>query len=279
MGSALGRSWAAGGAHVVTTVAGRSARTVSLADGLEQLPGLDDVVSVADVVVSIGPPGLATEMASAIAAACVRSGRQPLVADLNAIAPVTVEAVAAILDGAGCELVDGSISGPPPTPTGSTRLYLSGLSAEQLAGLPAPGLVTYVVGADPGTASAVKMCTASIYKGYVGLLLQALLAADTYGVTDLVLTDLAPVFGDLLTEPATQLALAAAKSDRYPGEMLQIALTQESAGAEPALFRAMAQVYERVAGTALATHSPETAAHLSDLAAVIAELRTARPPH
>ena len=38
MGSALGRAWAAGGAEVVTSLAGRSERTRRLAQGLTELP-------------------------------------------------------------------------------------------------------------------------------------------------------------------------------------------------------------------------------------------------
>ena len=57
MGAALGRSWEAGGARVVTTVEGRSDRTRGLASGLSLLPTLADVVATSTVVVSICPPG------------------------------------------------------------------------------------------------------------------------------------------------------------------------------------------------------------------------------
>ena len=56
MGSALGRAWTRGGARVVTTVEGRSERTRGLAEGLELLPSLTDVVRTADIVVSVCPP-------------------------------------------------------------------------------------------------------------------------------------------------------------------------------------------------------------------------------
>jgi len=58
MGGGLGAALAAGGARVVATTAGRSARTVRLAAeaGLELLPTLDDVVAAADLVLSVAPP-------------------------------------------------------------------------------------------------------------------------------------------------------------------------------------------------------------------------------
>jgi 3-hydroxyisobutyrate dehydrogenase-like beta-hydroxyacid dehydrogenase len=272
MGSALGRSWQDGGARVVSTAAGRSPRTRALAAGLTLVPSLRDVVAVADVVVSIGPPASAVEMATLIARACHDADRRPLVADLNAIAPTTVERVATVVGAVGCELLDGSISGGPPRPGGDTRLYLSGRSAYRLDERPAPGLSTRVVGQTTGLASAVKMCTASVYKGFNGLLVQALRTARANGVTDPVVDDLRATFGDLLAAPAVSLAMTASKSDRYPGEMREIAATQGAAGADAALFEAMAEVFTSLAASRLARHSPEEAAGLTDLDAVLTEL-------
>jgi 3-hydroxyisobutyrate dehydrogenase-like beta-hydroxyacid dehydrogenase len=76
-----------------------------------------------------------------------------------------------------------------------------------------------------GDASAVKMCTASVYKGFAGLLTQALATAEAHGVTPLVLDDLRASFGPRAEHAATAIALAASKSDRYPGEMREIAQT------------------------------------------------------
>jgi 3-hydroxyisobutyrate dehydrogenase-like beta-hydroxyacid dehydrogenase len=276
MGSALGRAWQAGGARVVTTVSGRSARTQALARGLELLPGLGDVVEASDIVISVGPPALALTMASAIAASSMERDHAPVVADLNAVAPSTMQLVAAALRPAGCPVLDGAISGGPPDPAGSTTLYLSGPDAHLLAGLDAPGLTRVVVGPELGSASAVKMCTASMYKGLTGLLLQALATAQFHNVTAIVLDDLRGEFGALIDGAAARLASAAAKSDRFPGEMREIALTQSAAGLRPELFEAMAQVFELAHRSQLGTHSPEQAAGSSDLDAVLAELRSAR---
>src|SRR6188472_3639884 len=99
MGSAVGRALQRGGARVVATLEGRSERTARLAEGLELLPRLDDVLAEADVVLSIVPPGEAAAVAGRVRGAA-------LVADLNAVSPTTALAL-------GVD-VDGSISGPPP---------------------------------------------------------------------------------------------------------------------------------------------------------------------
>ena len=80
--------------------------------------------------------------------------------------------------------VDGSISGPPPSKPGTTRLYLSGTRASEIADLPFDGVERIVVGDRIGDASAVKMSTASVYKGTTAVLTQALLAARANGVLE-----------------------------------------------------------------------------------------------
>ena len=94
MGSGLGWALREGGARVVTTLAGRSARTRKMvADaGLEPLDSLDAVVAAADVILTVVPPDAARAAATALAEATRRTRTRPLTADLNAIAPSTVDA-------------------------------------------------------------------------------------------------------------------------------------------------------------------------------------------
>jgi 3-hydroxyisobutyrate dehydrogenase-like beta-hydroxyacid dehydrogenase len=200
----------------------------------------------------------------------VRGAR--LVADLNAIAPGTVRRLA--VD------VDGSISGPPPWQPGQTRIYLSGPRAREVAALPFSGVETIVVGDELGAASAVKMSTASVYKGQTALLAQALLAAHAHGVLPHVLADLRAAAPSLADGVAFRLARAAAKSGRYVGEMREIAAAQAAAGLTPSLFEAMAEVYAALSRSPAASIAPEEVAPdlaLDDLLRLLAsELPTLR---
>ncbi|GIE98531.1 NAD(P)-dependent oxidoreductase [Paractinoplanes rishiriensis] len=278
MGAGLGSALRAGGARVVATVDGRSPRTARLAEGLELLPDLTEVVRAADVVLSVTPPGQAQPAASAIAAAARAAGTTPVVADLNAIAPETMAEVARILG--GLPVVDGSISGPPPRGPrlsgprlsgprlSGPRLYLSGPSAEVVAALPWAGQVEPIVlGPSVGTASALKMCTAGVYKGLNALLTQAMRTAARHGVLDQVLADLAR--NDL--DGSAGVARAATKAHRFVDEMKEISATQAGAGLTPTLFAALAEVYAEIARTDLATGDPETTGSLPP-AEVVARL-------
>jgi 3-hydroxyisobutyrate dehydrogenase-like beta-hydroxyacid dehydrogenase len=273
MGSAVGAALARGGVRVVVSLAGRSERTRRLADGagLDVLASLEDVARAADVVLSIAPPEAARTIAVDIAQAARAAGTRPLVADLNAVSPATARGLAGDLEAAGLDLVDGSISGPPPSRRGTTRVYLSGARAAEIADLPFDGVELIVVGDEVGSASAVKMSTASVYKGTSALLAQALLTAHANGVLEHVLDDLRAGAPELVANVERRLAFAVSKSERYVGEMREIAATQEAAGLTPALFEALAEIYTSFAASELARVAPENV-QASELEALLDRL-------
>jgi 3-hydroxyisobutyrate dehydrogenase-like beta-hydroxyacid dehydrogenase len=125
-----------------------------------------------------------------------------------------------------------------------------------------------VLGTGIGSASALKMCTASVYKGLNGLVTQAMRAAGRHGVLDQVLADLA----ENGLDHSAGVAVAATKAHRYVDEMREIAATQASAGLTPALFAAFAEVYAQIAGTGLAHGEPESADRALTPAEIVAQL-------
>jgi 3-hydroxyisobutyrate dehydrogenase-like beta-hydroxyacid dehydrogenase len=271
MGTGLGSTLMAGGHEVLTTTSGRSARTQRLvaAAGIATVADLPALAGRCDLLLVVTPPAHAEDAAAEVADAARTAGAHPLVADLNAISPSTVEKVAATLAAAGLDLVDGTISGPPPTTTSRTIIYLAGPRAEEVAALRWSPAEPIVVGPAVGAASAVKMCTASVYKGLSGLLAQALRTADHHGVLDHVLADLA----ELNPRPHLTVAMAATKADRFVGEMEQIAATQSGAGLTASLFQAYAEIYRDLAGTEMAQADPETLDRSLTPPQVLARLR------
>ena len=271
MGSAMAEALGRGGARVVATLEGRSARTVHLAarpPSVELLSDLAAVVGEADVVVSIVPPEQARTAAETVRRAGSEAGRTPLFVELNAIAPATALEIASKL-----EMVDGSISGPPPWNAGTTRVYLSGQRAAEIAELPFDGVDLIVVGEAVGAASAVKMSTASVYKGSTAILLQALRAAHANGVLEHVLADLGAAAPELVANVERRLMSAASKSGRYVGEMHEIAATQSAADLTSALFEAIAEIYESVARTPAGDRSPEDIADDESLPQILDGMR------
>jgi 3-hydroxyisobutyrate dehydrogenase-like beta-hydroxyacid dehydrogenase len=251
MGSGLGATLRRNGHEVLTSTAGRSSRTVELVAraGIPTVPDLASLAGLCEVLLVVTPPAAALSAAHDIASVA-RPGT--LVVDLNAVSPSTMELIAEATT--GLDLVDGSISGGPPMTGSDTLIYLSGSRAAEIAGLTWSPATPIVVGGTVGAASAVKMCTGSVFKGLKGLLAQALRTAHHHGVLDVVLADLARIE----PEPHTEVALAVTKADRFVREMHEIATTQEGAGLTPELFRAFAEIYAGLAKTPLARERPET---------------------
>ncbi|MFC4065833.1 NAD(P)-dependent oxidoreductase [Actinoplanes subglobosus] len=255
MGSGLGWALRAGGHEVVTSLAGRSARTARLVEaaGLRVVARPADVLAESGVVLVVTPPGAAVDAAREIAALASSVTARPLVADMNAVSPATAAASAQVITAAGFGFVDGSISGPPPTVRPGATLYLSGPRAAEVADLRWTHARPVVVGDRIGAASAVKMSTASVYKGLMGLMAQAVRSAAAHGVLDPVMQDLGTSFGT-----PYEIALASTKAHRYVAEMREIAQSQAMTGLTPALFEAFAEVWSDVADHPLAAGNPES---------------------
>lgn len=249
MGSALCAAARHGGHDVIAVLEGRSDRTRARAGaaGIASVAGLRELLTTADVVLSVVPPGEADAVADAVADALADVAARPLYVECNAINPARARTIAGRLRQVGMDCVDASISGPPPRGDGTTVLYLSGARTTEVAGLELPGVVRTVVGPDVGLASAVKMSTASVYKGRVALLAQALRSAQAHGVLEYVLADLERTGLVDAARTGTTLAGASAKAARYVAEMREIAATQADAHLTPGLFEAFATVYETLA--------------------------------
>ncbi len=257
MGSALGRCLRAGGARVLASLDGRSGRTARLATeaGLELVADLDEVVRRSSVLLSVVPPQEATASGVDLVARAARLGVRPLLVDLNAVAPAEVVELELRARSAGLQVVDGAVSGAPPRPGGAGgRVLLSGASAQRVARLPWAGVDVSVVGAAVGAASAAKMCTGGVRKGVSALVINALLTAAAYDVLEPVEAELRRA---LHRDPLVDAELAASKAWRFVPEMEAVARTQQAAGLDPAPFLAVADVFRRTAGSALAGVRPE----------------------
>jgi 3-hydroxyisobutyrate dehydrogenase-like beta-hydroxyacid dehydrogenase len=212
---------------------------------LEDAGSLARLVAASEVIVSVCPPHAALDVAREVA----DLGFTGIFVDANAVSPATAREVGAVVEKAGATFVDGGIIGPPPQARGSTRLYLSGDRASQVAGLFDTGaLEALVVEGGPGAASALKMAYAAWTKGSAALLLavRALTAAE--GVDGALLREWSLSQPDL---PARSEAAAkgnARKAWRFVGEMEEIAATFARAGLPDGFHQASAEIYRRLAG-------------------------------
>jgi 3-hydroxyisobutyrate dehydrogenase-like beta-hydroxyacid dehydrogenase len=238
MGAALGAQLVGRGHQVLWASRGRSGSTAARATraGLLDVGSIDELLRRSELVISVCPPHAAVETARSA------SGFAGPFLDANAVSPATAAAIAHAVGG---RTADGGIVGPPPTDSGTTRLYLSGSAAPDFQALFTGTAVGVRVLDDGGpyAASALKMAFAAWSKGSAALLLATADAADRLGVGDALAHEWA------ISRPRLAAHLEAAQRDaaekgwRWAGEMDEIAATFSDVGLSPGFHEAAASTY------------------------------------
>lgn len=244
MGAAVGACLARRGLKVVWASAGRSnaTRSRALAAGLADVGPVERAVDAADVVLAVCPPHGALALAREVAG----HGFRGVYIDANAISPVTARQVGRVIEAAGGSFVDGGIIGPPPARSGTSRLYLSGGRAKDVATFFAgTSLEAIALEGAAGAASAVKACYAAWTKGATALLAAIRALAEHEGVEGALLAEWKLSQPDL--EKRSEVVTAQArKAWRWVGEMEEIAASFAGAGLPEGFHLASAEIYRRL---------------------------------
>ena len=240
MGASVAGSLSERGGTVLWASSGRSAATAERAQaaGLEDVGDVGELCSRCDVLLSICPPH------AAVGVAREAGGFAGLYFDANAIAPDTARAIAGLQP----RFVDGGIVGPPPHQPGTTRLYLSGGEADQVAALfVGTNVDARVLSGGPGAASALKAAYAGWTKGSAALLLTVRDLARAEGVEDALLEEWRLSIPELAERVAGAERSARRKGWRWIGEMEEIAHSMAAQDLPTGFHEASAEVFRRTA--------------------------------
>jgi len=240
MGTALAVALRGRKHEVLWASSGRSdaTRTRAEAAGITDVGSAAALAERSDVILSVCPPHAAPEVARST------HGARGLFVDANAIAPETTRAIAA--EQGTSRFVDGGIIGPPPLGSATTRLYLSGESADTVAELFDQTQVdARVVSSSIGDASALKMVYAAWTKGTAALLLAINAVASAEEVAEPLLEEWRLSLPELPERLARARRSADAKGWRWVGEMEEIAATFAAAGLPDGFHRAAADVFRQ----------------------------------
>jgi putative dehydrogenase len=267
MGSAVGARLAERGARVTTSLAGRSATSVARAERAHMVPVPDDdtLVGEADFFLSICPPAEAVALAQRLKPALTRARNKPIYVDCNAVSPATAEAIGAVLEGSGCQYVDGGIIGPPPLPNANvTRVYVSGAAAKHVSRLSDFGVPFPAIDGPVGAASALKMSYAGITKGITAIASAMVLGATRAGSADALHRELEMSQPHLLAWFTRQVPRMFPKAYRFVAEMEEIGefLGQGTPGGD--IYAALARLYEDIAAAQREPAARNAVAQLSE---------------
>jgi 3-hydroxyisobutyrate dehydrogenase-like beta-hydroxyacid dehydrogenase len=247
----------------------------------------DELAEACDVILSVVPPRDAAATAQRIADAVTGpissrrgdSDRPLYFADLNAVAPSTVKSIAALFEKKQIQgrvrFSDGAIMGPPPSlkkpaqsgpadaatatvgatgTAGWTRPSIPLSGPWKIAEIPSYGeklasvLNTRHISDEVGAASGLKMCFASLHKGFTSLAIQSFTTAKRLGVLDELRGEFQTFAPERWASAERSVVGMAPKAYRWVREMEEIALTFDEEGGFPQdLFQGVAKVYKAVA--------------------------------
>lgn len=247
MGSAVAKRLIDHGATVLTYLEGRSEQTIVRAKAAGMVPVGRQELTKAELILSIVPPADAIKVAELVADISAMQAPPPFI-DLNAIAPKTMQALAARFEGSSVEVLDGAIIGGPPVPGKSgPTIYISGDIAERSRPLEDCGLRIRRLDGPLGAASALKMCYAGINKGFIGLGTAMLLTASRSGAAESLKAELSESLPDIDRKLSRSIPDMYPKAYRWVAEMQEIADFLGEDDPAATIFRGMADVFSRMA--------------------------------
>jgi 3-hydroxyisobutyrate dehydrogenase-like beta-hydroxyacid dehydrogenase len=245
MGVTVGASIKSGGYRVIWASEERSQATRERAfqAGLEDVQNKNALIHGSDVIISVCPPHAAVDMARMV----IKTGFNGVYVDVNAVSPATSRQIMQIVQSSDARYVDGGIIGPPAFKQGTTRLYLAGRPAGEVRKLFDLGsMEAIVIGDEPATASALKMCYAAWTKGSSALLLAVRALADAEGVTEALLREWDLSQPGLKARSEAAAATSAPKAWRFVGEMEEIASTFKEVNLPDYFHLGAAELYKRL---------------------------------
>ncbi|CAN8099112.1 unnamed protein product [Discula destructiva] len=279
MGMGIAKLLVAKGFSVATNCTGRSKDTKDRVNAAQvaDLSTDTDLVKACDVILSVVPPRDAEATAQRLidAMALVTKTHPPLYfADMNAVAPSTVKRIAKTIAAANVPitLIDGSILGGPPRPAEAQQQQQQQQQPSStdagdwdLPSMPTSGPVSLAdiagygaalaqtlnakhISRDIGASSGLKMCFASLSKGYAAIAVQSYATAQRLGVLPALTAALAEIVPARVKQTEAALVGMPPKAYRWVHEMEEISRTHaEEGGFEPFLFRGAAGVFRAVA--------------------------------
>ncbi|EMC94617.1 hypothetical protein BAUCODRAFT_578598 [Baudoinia panamericana UAMH 10762] len=273
MGVGIAKLLSAHQYRVITNAEGRSQSTKDRArnNSIDLVTTDVDLCNQADYILSIVPPrdalGTARRVIDASSNSSFAKRGNPLYfIDLNAISPRSAREINDLFSKSSPDvrLIDGGIIGGPPkrqedgkwtrpsvVVSGPHRLVDAQPSGKHLAEVLSMKHVNDTI----GSATGLKMCFASLSKGFTALAIESFTTAHNLGVTEQLKEHLEQ-FNPMAAKTAERgLVSMPPKAYRWVREMEEIAETFEADGGfedDESIFRPIARVYELVAnGTEL----------------------------
>lgn len=206
--------------------------------GIRTVGSAQELAQASDIILS-----LVTTEESLVAAGQIAKHlpKGTLFLDCNSTSPGMKRDVAKTVTEAGGRSVEAAVMDLVPRSQHKVPMLLAGKDAEELISKLAPyGVDMKSVGDDIGAASTIKMCRSVFMKGLDAILMECMVAAETAGVTDRIVSSMQVTIPEINWPVfiGKKLGGAAQHSGRRAGEMREVATTLRELGLDPTMAEA-----------------------------------------
>ncbi len=216
--------------------------------GVRCVPSLRQLVQDAELIVSIVVPSAAKRVATKVAKAAAKSGRENLLyLDANAISPMTADEIGKTLEPSRVSFVDGCIIGSATKMDKGAVVYVSGPQASRIQELGSYGFSVKVLGPTIAQASAFKVVYAGLTKGLQGLFVELLLGARRFGLLDEIYKRYEESFPGLLDKVSSSIVGLQIHAARRAEEMDELKRTFHHHGMRAFMAPAAQKVLQSIA--------------------------------
>jgi len=222
--------------------------------GIHLLSTIEDLVTQANVVISVTSSRVALEVASEVVPYL---NKKKVFVDANAASPKLKKKISSVVRESGAKFVDVAMMGALPLHQHKVPIFASGDGVDLFFKMMTPyGMRITVVGEEPGRASAIKMFRSVYMKGCALLLLESLFAAYKYGVEDYVLESLTETMDNTpFVKTVSRLVNGTAvHANRRIHEMADVLQTLQELEITPVMSEATKKGLEWIANLKLKEH-------------------------
>lgn len=158
---------------------------------------ISEAVDQAGFIISLTSSSVAVEVAESVLP-LLKPGQ--VFMDFNSASPVTKQRISELRRPEGVKFCDVAVMSAVPLQGSKVPLLLSGEGGDEFYDQMKPyGMNIEVLNAPAGGASAVKMVRSIFMKGYPQVLMECLLAAEAYGVTEKIIDSIEASIGGMDT--------------------------------------------------------------------------------
>ncbi|PAV31110.1 hypothetical protein CIL05_00170 [Virgibacillus profundi] len=167
--------------------------------------------------------------------------------ELNSTSPAVKEEISLIIEKVKGKFVDGAILGAVPTEKHKVPIVVSGNGASDIASeMNQYNMNITYLNDMPGSASAIKMCRSIFMKGFTALMIEMLLASQSYGIDEKVLKSIENTISHKPLEEVVNLLVtrAAIHAERRVSEMGEVLKTLTELNSPSKMSKQTMEVYQ-----------------------------------